>query len=97
MKGISRQLEQRVVRRNYYRGEICPTPAQLKRIIEVHVPKVRGFDLIDIAGAPGFDEFGTPCFQYVCLYQRDGTTLEAKAGIAADKAMGIDPDGKERG
>ena len=75
---ISRQLEQKLVKRCYYHGEFVPPPKDFVAIIKRDVKAIAGFDFVDLVGVETEDLWGARFFQYTALFQRDGTTLEAQ-------------------
>ena len=85
MIGISKRREQRQVTRKYYHGELIPSPRDVVADVKRRVAKVQGFELVDLAGDWVEDETGR-FWLYVLLFERDGTTLEAKAAIAKEAA-----------
>ena len=89
MTGISRQLEQKSVKRRYYAGDFLPSLDDFAAITKRDVRSVDGYECVDVARTRDVDSFGVEHWLYVALYRRDGTTLEAKAAQEEDRLLDL--------
>jgi hypothetical protein len=88
MIGINRNITQRAVRRLYYAGDVLPDARQFVDIVCARVPLVKGFECKDVVRAAAWDANGVRCVEYIALFERDGTTIEARAAAAIELAAG---------